>query len=34
MFFLVETSEGILFNSEKSIWDMVGAYSEFGTLKN
>jgi AbrB family looped-hinge helix DNA binding protein len=28
---VVETEEGILFKPKKSIWDMAGAYSEFGT---
>jgi AbrB family looped-hinge helix DNA binding protein len=28
---VVETAEGILFKPKKSIWDMVGAYSQFGT---
>ena len=30
---VVETSEGIFFKLKKSIWDMVGAYSEFATQK-
>ena len=30
---VIETSEGILFKPKKSIWDMVGAYSEFATQK-
>jgi AbrB family looped-hinge helix DNA binding protein len=28
---VIETSEGILFKTKKSIWDTVGAYSEFAT---
>jgi len=28
---VVETDEGILLKPKKSIWDMLGAYSEFGT---
>ena len=28
---VVETDEGILLKPKKSIWDMIGAYSEFGT---
>ena len=28
---VVETAEGILFKPKKSIWDMAGAYSQFGT---
>jgi AbrB family looped-hinge helix DNA binding protein len=28
---VVETKEGILFKPKKTIWDMIGAYSEFGT---
>ena len=28
---VVETEEGILFKPKKSIWDMVGADSEFAT---
>ncbi len=28
---VVETEEGILFKPKKSIWDMVGAYSQFAT---
>jgi AbrB family looped-hinge helix DNA binding protein len=28
---VVETAEGILLKPKKSIWDMLGAYSEFGT---
>jgi AbrB family looped-hinge helix DNA binding protein len=28
---VIETTEGILFKPKKSIWDMVGAYSEFAT---
>jgi AbrB family looped-hinge helix DNA binding protein len=28
---VVETLEGILLKPKKSIWDMIGAYSKFGT---
>ena len=28
---VVETNEGILLKPKKSFWDMIGAYSEFGT---
>ena len=28
---VVETDEGILLKPKKSFWDMLGAYSEFGT---
>ena len=28
---VVETNEGILLKPKKSIWDMVGAYSQFAT---
>ena len=28
---VVETAEGILFKPKKSFWDMLGAYSDFGT---
>jgi AbrB family looped-hinge helix DNA binding protein len=28
---VVETTEGILLKPKKSIWDMIGAYSKFGT---
>jgi AbrB family looped-hinge helix DNA binding protein len=28
---VIETAEGILFKPKKSFWDMLGAYSEFGT---
>jgi len=28
---VVETAEGILLKPKKSFWDMIGAYSEFGT---
>jgi len=28
---VIETDEGILLKPKKSIWDMLGAYSEFGT---
>ena len=28
---VVETDEGILLKPKKSIWDMIGAYSELGT---
>ena len=28
---VVETDEGILLKPKKSFWDMIGAYSEFGT---
>jgi AbrB family looped-hinge helix DNA binding protein len=28
---VVETDEGILLKPKKSIWDMIGAYSKFGT---
>jgi hypothetical protein len=28
---VVDTEEGILFKPQRSIWDMVGAYSQFGT---
>jgi AbrB family looped-hinge helix DNA binding protein len=30
---VVETKEGILFKPKKSIWDMIGAYSKFGTVE-
>ena len=28
---VMETDEGILLKPKKSIWDMIGAYSQFGT---
>jgi AbrB family looped-hinge helix DNA binding protein len=28
---VIETDQGILLKPKKSIWDMIGAYSEFGT---
>ena len=28
---VIETDEGILLKPKKSIWDMIGAYSQFGT---
>ena len=28
---VLETDEGILLKPKKSFWDMLGAYSEFGT---
>ncbi len=28
---VIETEEGILLKPKKSFWDMLGAYSEFGT---
>ena len=28
---VLDTGEGILFKPTKSIWDMAGAYSQFGT---
>ena len=28
---VVETDEGILLKPKKSFWDMLGAYSDFGT---
>lgn len=28
---VVETDDGILLKPKKSFWDMIGAYSEFGT---
>jgi AbrB family looped-hinge helix DNA binding protein len=28
---VVETEEGILLKPKKSFWDMLGAYSDFGT---
>jgi len=30
---IVETGEGILLKPKKSFWDMIGAYSEFGTTE-
>jgi AbrB family looped-hinge helix DNA binding protein len=30
---VVITDEGLLLKPKKSIWDMIGAYSEFGTVE-
>ncbi len=30
---VVITDEGLLLKPKKSIWDMIGAYSQFGTLE-
>jgi AbrB family looped-hinge helix DNA binding protein len=30
---VIETVDGILFKPKKSIWDMVGAYSQFATVE-
>lgn len=30
---VVITDEGLLLKPKKSVWDMIGAYSEFGTVE-
>ncbi len=32
-FEVVITEEGLLLKPKKSIWDMIGAYSQFGTVE-